>query len=544
MHWGRGLLASFSDFVTSSPRHLVTGTRACSYICIAIALTACGVNPVTGKKELQFVSEAQELKMGEQYYSPTQQAEGGDLDELPELSQYVNEVGQKLAAVSDRKLPYEFVVLDNSVPNAWALPGGKIAVNRGLLTELKNEAELAAVLGHEIVHAAARHSAKAQERGTLLQAGLAIAQIGAAVGDVDQNVAGLVLQGAGVGAQLVQTKYSREQELESDQYGMRYMKAAGYDPSGAVSLQETFVRLSEQGDKQQGWLEGLFASHPPSTERVAQNKKLLAELGAGGELGAQTYTAKIAPLKKLEPAYEKHDEAVLAAQKKDLNTARKLAREAVEMQPQIGRFHQLLGDIELADKKNESALAHYQKAMDLNSDYFGSYLGAGVAQYQSGNKAAAEQSLKKSVELLPTAPAAYFLGNIAKERGDTGAALEYYKAAAGSNSRYGQLAASELIRVDLPRNPGNYVATAGQIDSSGRLMLIVENRAPVALSGIQVTPVLVDGAGRIVREGQTVTIREVLNPNQRIAGDAGVGTVAPDQLSHVRFRVDGARIAQ
>ncbi len=544
MHWGRGLLASFSDFVTSSPRHLVTGTRACSYICIAIALTACGVNPVTGKKELQFVSEAQELKMGEQYYSPTQQAEGGDLDELPELSQYVNEVGQKLAAVSDRKLPYEFVVLDNSVPNAWALPGGKIAVNRGLLTELKNEAELAAVLGHEIVHAAARHSAKAQERGTLLQAGLAIAQIGAAVGDVDQNVAGLVLQGAGVGAQLVQTKYSREQELESDQYGMRYMKAAGYDPSGAVSLQETFVRLSEQGGKQQGWLEGLFASHPPSTERVAQNKKLLAELGAGGELGAQTYTAKIAPLKKLEPAYDKHDEAVLAAQKKDLNTARKLAREAVEMQPQIGRFHQLLGDIELADKKNESALAHYQKAMDLNSDYFGSYLGAGVAQYQSGNKAAAEQSLKKSVELLPTAPAVYFLGNIAKERGDTSEALEYYKAAAGSNSRYGQLAASELIRVDLPRNPGNYVATAGQIDSSGRLMLIVENRAPVALSGIQVTPVLVDGAGRIVREGQTVTIREVLNPNQRIAGDAGVGTVAPDQLSHVRFRVDGARIAQ
>jgi beta-barrel assembly-enhancing protease len=518
--------------------------RSVSFVGIALALTACGVNPVTGKKELQFVSEGQELKMGEQYYSPTQQAEGGDLDELPELSQYVNEVGQKLAAVSDRQLPYEFVVLDNGVPNAWALPGGKIAVNRGLLTELKNEAELAAVLGHEIVHAAARHSAKAQERGTLMQVGLAVAQIGAAVGDVNPNVAGLVLQGAGLGAQLVQTKYSREQELESDQYGMRYMKEAGYDPTGAVTLQETFVRLAEQGGRQQGWLEGLFASHPPSTERVAQNKKLLAELGAGGELGAQTYTAKIAPLKKLEPAYDKHDEAVLAAQKKDLNTARKLAAEAAQMQPQIGRFHQLLGDIELADKKPDAALTHYQKAMDLNPDYFGSYLGAGVAQYQSGNKAEAEQSLKKSVELLPTAPAAYFLGNIAKERGDTGQALEYYKAAAGSNSRYGQLAASELIRVDLPRNPGNYVATSGQLDPSGRLMLIVENRAPVALSGIQVTTVLVDSGGRIIREGSTVVIREVLNPNQRIAGDAGVGALPREQLGHVRFRVDGARIAQ
>ena len=150
-------------------------------LALCAVLAGCGVNPVTGKKELQFVSEAQELQIGAQHYSPTRQSEGGDLTVLPELTAYVNGVGQKLAAVADRKLPYEFVVLNNSVPNAWALPGGKIAINRGLLTELQNEAELAAVLGHEIVHAAARHGAKAQERGTLMQAGLAAATIGAAV---------------------------------------------------------------------------------------------------------------------------------------------------------------------------------------------------------------------------------------------------------------------------------------------------------------------------------------------------------------------------
>ena len=197
-------------------------------------LAGCGVNPVTGKKEIQFISEPQEIKLGEQNYAPMRQSEGGELNVMPEMSAYVNEVGQKLAAVADRKLPYEFVVLNNSVPNAWALPGGKIAVNRGLLTELKNESELAAVLGHEIVHAAARHGAKAQERGTLLQAGLAAAQIGAAVGGVDSSVASLVVGGAGVGAQLIQTKYGRDQELESDEYGMKYMKLAGYDPAGAV----------------------------------------------------------------------------------------------------------------------------------------------------------------------------------------------------------------------------------------------------------------------------------------------------------------------
>ncbi len=136
---------------------------------LAAMVTGCGTNPVTGKKEFQFISTGQEVQIGEQNYAPSRQSQGGDLTVLPELTAYVSEVGQKLAAVSDRDLPYEFVVLNSSVPNAWALPGGKIAVNRGLLTTLENEAELAAVLGHEIVHAAARHGAKAQERGAFMQ---------------------------------------------------------------------------------------------------------------------------------------------------------------------------------------------------------------------------------------------------------------------------------------------------------------------------------------------------------------------------------------
>src|SRR5262245_15155681 len=132
-----------------------SGTARLTLFAIALCtlLSACGVNPVTGKKEIQFVSEAQEKEIGEKNYSPARQGEGGDLTVLPDLTNYVSSVGKKLAAVADRQLPYEFVVLNNSVPNAWALPGGKIAVNRGLLYELNSESELAAVLGHEIVHA-------------------------------------------------------------------------------------------------------------------------------------------------------------------------------------------------------------------------------------------------------------------------------------------------------------------------------------------------------------------------------------------------------
>lgn len=101
------------------------GLKACLWIVVAVALGGCGVNPVTGKQEIQFISESQEVALGEKNYAPTRQSEGGDLTVMPELTAYVNEVGQKLAAVADRRLPYEFVVLNNSTPNAWALPGAR-----------------------------------------------------------------------------------------------------------------------------------------------------------------------------------------------------------------------------------------------------------------------------------------------------------------------------------------------------------------------------------------------------------------------------------
>ncbi|MEM9208664.1 MAG: M48 family metalloprotease, partial [Pseudomonadota bacterium] len=158
-------------------------------ITLVAGLQACAVNPVTGKRELSLVTEANEIQLGQQNYLPMQQSQGGVYDVDPQLSAYVNDVGQRVAAVSDRPLPYEFVVLNNSVPNAWALPGGKIAINRGLLTELETESELAAVLGHEVVHAAARHSAQQMTRATLLQLGM----LGVGIAASDSDYAGLIV---------------------------------------------------------------------------------------------------------------------------------------------------------------------------------------------------------------------------------------------------------------------------------------------------------------------------------------------------------------
>src|SRR5690554_4060195 len=206
----------------------------------------CAVNPVTGKKQLSLISEGEELALGAEQYTPTQQTQGGQFYIDPELTVYVREVGMKMAQVSDRPdLPYDFVVLNNSVPNAWALPGGKIAINRGLLVKLDDEAQLASVLGHEIVHAAARHSVQRMQQGMLISAGMA--GIGIAVSD--NEWAGLIMGSAAVSAQLALAQYSQGDELESDAYGIKYMRAAGYDPQAAVELQELFLQLSEGRDR-------------------------------------------------------------------------------------------------------------------------------------------------------------------------------------------------------------------------------------------------------------------------------------------------------
>ena len=110
---------------------------------VTFAISGCSVNPVTGKNQLSIISPQQEIAIGEKNYSPSRQSQGGDYYLDPALQSYISGVGKKLAAVSDRpNLPYEFVVLNNRVPNAWALPGGKIAINTGLLVLLDDEAQL------------------------------------------------------------------------------------------------------------------------------------------------------------------------------------------------------------------------------------------------------------------------------------------------------------------------------------------------------------------------------------------------------------------
>jgi predicted Zn-dependent protease len=463
-----------------------------------IALTGCVINPVTGDRELALVSADQEIAIGEQQYAPAQQMQGGDYTLDPALTTYVGGVGRKLAAVSDRALPYEFVVLNSSVPNAWALPGGKIAVNRGLLVELQSEAELAAVLGHEIVHAAARHGALAMQRGLLLQGALLATQVAAQRNDYGS----LTVGAASLGAQLLSQRNSRGAELESDLYGMRYMAAAGYDPSAAVTLQETFVRLSE--GREQGRLAALFASHPPSAERVAKNRETAATLPPGGEVGRDRYQAATAALRQRQPAYRAYDEGREALAADRPADAERSAQEALRLLPAEAQIHALLGDIDAEQRRYADAVRHYGDAIDRNTDFFYYHLRKGLAHRELKQWDQARAELESSVELLPTADAYYALGTLAEQRGERQAALEHYERAASSSGEAGQAARDRTVRLDLPTNPGKYIAARGGLDNAGRLVVDVGNGTRVAVADVVVVVRYADAQGAIRELNRTI----------------------------------------
>ena len=524
------------------------------------ALAGCAVNPVTGRREIHMVSEAQEIQLGERNYGPSRQSQGGDYVTDPKVVSYVKQVGAKLAAVADRKLPYEFVVLNSSELNAWALPGGKIAINRGLLVELESEAELAAVLGHEIVHAAARHSAQRMEQGQLMQIGTIFASVAASAYG-GSELGQMVGQSAQLGSQMLQAKYGRADELEADRYGMKYMKLAGYDLQAAVSLQEMFVRKFRGGE--QNWMQGLFASHPPSQERVDANRRTLAEYGGpGGEVGAERYAGALADLKRAAPAYAKQKQAIVAANKQDFVTARSFADDAIRAEPRESRFYGTRGEIELASDNPRDAIGYLEKATSRDPGYFKPYMMGGIANYEAGNRTAAAPLLEKSMTLLPTAPAAYYLGRVNEDRGNTVEAARLYKMIAGSNSALGRDASTRLGQLrGGTATPAHYgpssspgPASAGdaalaiqpQMDKQGRVWLAVSNRATVPVAHVRMVVGVVDRAGRsidgpvridtgtaVIAPGHSVRVRTPLGPFR-----------TTEALDYVRWRVERVQAAQ
>ena len=241
---------------------------------LLIVLPGCATNPVSGKKEVALMSEEKEIAVGRQA-DPEIRKEYGVYDDA-KLQAYVQRVGEKLAGLSHRpELFYRFTVLDSPEVNAFALPGGYIYITRGLMTYLNSEAELAAVLGHEIGHVTARHAVRQYTTAMAAQIGYTIGsifvpQVGSQAGSTLFDVLGTALVRG----------YGRQYELQADHLGAEYAALAGYDPDAMLEVlqvlknQEEFeVERAKLEGREPNVYHGVFATHPSSDQRLQQAVK-------------------------------------------------------------------------------------------------------------------------------------------------------------------------------------------------------------------------------------------------------------------------------
>jgi predicted Zn-dependent protease len=239
---------------------------------VALFLASCAVNPATGERMFSLVSESQEIQMGRESHPSIVGSMG--LYEDEEVQAYFDELGQRMAAISERpELPWEFTVLDDPLINAFALPGGFIYMTRGIMVYMRSEAEFVGVLGHEIGHVTARHSVEQISRQQLLQVGAGVGMILSPQVRANAALVGQTLQ-------LVTLKFGRDDEMQSDDLGLRYMTALGYDPYHHASVFSMLGTVtSGAGEEIPEW----FSTHPNPENREGRILEEIRAREAAGE---------------------------------------------------------------------------------------------------------------------------------------------------------------------------------------------------------------------------------------------------------------------
>ncbi|NKB34592.1 MAG: M48 family metalloprotease [Pseudomonadales bacterium] len=263
------------NFMKSNSQFLVA---AISALLASMLLSACAVNPATGGANLVLMSENREKEIGLEEHEKVMTSM--PLFEEEELVSYVERIGQKMADVSHRPdLVYHFFVIDSPEINAFALPGGYVYVNRGLLTYMNDEADLAAVLAHEIGHITARHAVQQQARGAFARGAAVAGGIVAGIATGSGYAASQISEVASIWAQTGLSGFGREHELEADSLAAEYLVNAGYDPAAMIEVitvlknQEDFNRRVTGGG---GTYHGLFATHPRNDRRL---QEAIAQVG-------------------------------------------------------------------------------------------------------------------------------------------------------------------------------------------------------------------------------------------------------------------------
>lgn len=277
---------------------VIAALLAVSILALAVS---CTTNEATGKSILNFISVDQEIRLGQEAAPQFLNEYGGSVKN-DALVQYVRQLGLKIARSSERSdLPWEVHVPDSMVLNAFALPGGKVFVTRGMLAKLDNEAQLAGVLGHEVGHVTAQHVNQRMSQAILVQAGAA--GVGVAGDIADSDLLRVLGAGTSVGGGVYLLKFSRDQESEADMLGVRYMTAHGYNPYGQVQVMKVLSEASQGGAPPE-----FLSTHPYPETRIERLTALIESKYPGANdpakytFAAERYNKRVTQVLKQLPA--------------------------------------------------------------------------------------------------------------------------------------------------------------------------------------------------------------------------------------------------
>ncbi|MBF0147904.1 MAG: M48 family metalloprotease [Magnetococcales bacterium] len=376
-------------------------------------LTGCSVNPVTGEKQLLLMSREQEIAV-DQSQAPHQFS--ADFGVLPDsaLNAYITSVGDALTMRSHRPdMPYSFRAVQSPNVNAYAFPGGSVAVTRGILLAMNNEAQLAGLLGHEIGHINARHAAQRQTKGLLAQAVLSGTSILAQSKDPLLGQLTQTLGGVASGALLAH--YSRENEREADNLGMDYMSRVGQNPQGMVELMQILVDTSKHSPSA---LELMFATHPMSSERLATARSQAERLHAKDKdvpLRSERYMDHTVAIRKQKETITLLQQAQQSMAQKQYDQTESALNSALGHTPDDYTALVLMAKTQLALEKNKEALRYAEAALKVQPREGQALQVAGVAHIAERHYEAALDRFATLDRVLPGNPNTDFLQGIACE---------------------------------------------------------------------------------------------------------------------------------
>ena len=394
----------------------------------AAAVSGCATNPVTGKSQFMLISEAQERQIDLEN-APHQISTDFGAYEDPVVNNYLVTLGSSLIPHSHRPhLPYSFTPTRSVAVNAYTFPAGTVAVNRGLLLNLRDEAELAAVLGHELGHVSARHSGARMSKGMLIN--VAVASAAAYLEHEGHETSAMVTAGlGGVGGAMLLASYSRENEFQADSLGIGYAAAIGQNPTGMATTMQLFSELSQS---EPSIVEILFSTHPQSKDRVlAAQEQATTQFGnlCNADRNRDRYMDATATIRRDADAIRLIQKAYQAMAKDDAQTAKSLLEQALKKAPDDYTALVLMSKVYHAIGDQTNAYAYAKRASTIDPDEGQAVHMLGMTLLEGGRPSAALHAFTRYTQMLPGNPNPVYLQGLCNERmGNRKAAAQYYLA--------------------------------------------------------------------------------------------------------------------